>query len=1069
MAEALLALFLGKLGEQLIQEGELFLGVHEDIEWIKSELHAMGAFLKDADKRRRRDEGVEAWVGQVRDLVYDADDVVDDFVIRMGTLHRNAFSFLKQYRLRRRVCSQIRKIKRDVIEVKARRDRYGFQVAQEEASNSHVSSRGPGAASPFVEEHDIVGIEEDVEQLTKWLLKGDQRHRLVISVVGMGGLGKTTLVKEVYKNIKMRFECYSWVFVSQSYTVRDVLRNILFGFKSSKGEPALDVMDAMDEGQLQERIYHYLQDKRYVLVLDDIWDARVWEEVKHALPSYRGRVIFTTRIRDLVSPIDDINHIYDLQPLSYELAWSIFCKKAFAKETCPEDSKEYTEAIVRRCGGLPLAIVTIGALMSNKGTNPPEWYSVLHTLSWELNHNRDLERLNTALLLSYNHLPFYLKYCFLYVGLFPEDYEIGRKRLIRMWVAEGFVRRSPGKTEEEVANNYFTKLIGRSMIQAITLHARDVVKACRIHDLMRDVAVHIFKQEKFGSICEHGDNTIEERQRRLSICNNANNIPLNMSKLHLRSFLMFRISELSSSTLRKMLPDLKLLRVLDLQGVPIEILPNELGNLIHLRYLDLRGTLIENLPKSLQNLRNLQTLDVRNTKVKSFPSGMNMLQQLRHLHMASFRDRDEGFAKMGRGTKCFKCLQTLSGVESDEDLVNELKSLTSLRKLYIGKMNITNCKKLCDSLMEMKNLRSLTVISEGWLELLQLESLSRPPPYLEKLKLQGPMHRLPKWFRSLSCLHTLYLFKSLISEDPFLILQGLPNLVVLTLASSAYLSEEIGCDRGGFPKLKLLRILDNDEWVTWKPILEGTMPSLKYLLIADCPKLMRLPEGFQYLTALQDLTLTGMSIYFLYKLRETDHSKVRHVPEVSVVSQIDGAYGTRDYCIRTDAREATTGLPRQRGVLIVSVSRRAVVGMATEEGRLCVFIVYGRCLETLKTHLMDSLKKLSSFPLRFFGIGGALILCTVALLVCSLFVEVTNAREIHYNPIKGGDPGYHCGKNNAEKCLPPPSNGYNRGCEKKEGCRNGDKKGEFDDKKVEVKEVQNNEPEIEHEVIVMGH
>ncbi|XP_059294681.1 disease resistance protein RPM1-like [Lycium ferocissimum] len=311
------------------------------------------------------------------------------------------------------------------------------------------------------------------------------------------------------------------------------------------------------------------------------------------------------------------------------------------KGTCPDDLKEFAEAIVRKCGGLPLAIVAIGGLLSCKGRNIRVWQSVLDTLDWEFNHHRDIERLNKASLFSYNHLPFYLKYCFLYLGLFPEDYEIGRKRLIRMWVAEGFVEGTAHKTEEEVANQYFVQLSDRSMIQAVTIHARDVVKACKLHDLMRDVADQMLKEEIFGSILEEVvDKTIQERQRRLAIYEDADSIPSDLSKLNLRSLLIFRVNELSFSALQKLLRQLKLVRVLDLQYAPLEKLPNEIGNLIHLQYLDLRGTLINDLPKSVKNWRNLQTLDVRNTEVKHLPAGINELRHLRHLLLSSFHDRE---------------------------------------------------------------------------------------------------------------------------------------------------------------------------------------------------------------------------------------------------------------------------------------------------------------------------------------------------------------------------------------------------------------------------------------------
>uniref|UniRef100_A0A3Q7F2C7 NB-ARC domain-containing protein n=1 Tax=Solanum lycopersicum TaxID=4081 RepID=A0A3Q7F2C7_SOLLC len=401
----------------------------------------------------------------------------------------------------------------------------------------------------------------------------------------------------------------------------DVLKHILFGFIAKRGEPALDVMGAMDEGWLLERINDYLQDKKYLL----------------AFRSSQG--------------------------------------------TCPDELKEFTEAIVRKCGGLPLAIVAIGGLLSCKGRNTRVWQSVLDTLDWD--HNRDIGRLNKALLFSYNHLPFYLKYCFLYLGLFPEDYEIGRKKLIRMWVAEGFVEGTAQRTEEEVANYYFVQLTDRSIIQAVTIHARDVVKACKLHDLVCDVANQMLQEEKFGSMIKEVDKNIQERQRRLAIYEDADSIPSD---------------------------------------------------------INLRGTLINELPKSAKNLRNLQTLDVRNLEVKHLPAGINELQHLRHLLLSSFRDRENGFVKMASGGQDFVKLQTLSGIESDEDLVKQVGSLRSLRKVYIGRMTQANSGDFCQSLERMNKLRSLTVPFE---QNIQMESLTKSTKHLEKLKLQVHMKKLP--------------------------------------------------------------------------------------------------------------------------------------------------------------------------------------------------------------------------------------------------------------------------------------------------------------------------------------
>ncbi|XP_069150553.1 probable disease resistance RPP8-like protein 4 [Solanum lycopersicum] len=382
-----------------------------------------------------------------------------------------------------------------------------------------------------------------------------------------------------------------------------------------------------------------------------------------------------------------------------------------------------------------------------------------------------------------------------------------------MWVAEGFVEGTAQRTEEEVANYYFVQLTDRSIIQAVTIHARDVVKACKLHDLVCDVANQMLQEEKFGSMIKEVDKNIQERQRRLAIYEDADSIPSD---------------------------------------------------------INLRGTLINELPKSAKNLRNLQTLDVRNLEVKHLPAGINELQHLRHLLLSSFRDRENGFVKMASGGQDFVKLQTLSGIESDEDLVKQVGSLRSLRKVYIGRMTQANSGDFCQSLERMNKLRSLTVPFE---QNIQMESLTKSTKHLEKLKLQVHMKKLPGRFDSLSCLHSLYHFKNFLTEDPFPILGKLPSLAILTLASSAYVNSIVNIPPGGFPKLKLLRILGMENW----PIKKGSMPEIQFLLIVNC-----------HLTSLDDLTLMGMSFFFAHKLQSRDKWKVTHIKEVSIISEVNG-------------------------------------------------------------------------------------------------------------------------------------------------------------------------------------
>ncbi|XP_058114407.1 disease resistance protein RPM1-like [Magnolia sinica] len=773
MAGAVLSFYVQKLSEQVIHEVELLTGVHDDVEWIRKELQTIRAFLKDADQRKEREEVVAAWITQVRYLVFNAEDAVDEFMIRMESQrglqneHMGCFvfhaCFIKRLIFRHRFSTQIQKIRKEVKEIQERGERFGFHSAfQEERSSiaTDAGNRDPGVAASWVEEADIVGLENDAMKLEQLLLeKEETQQRTVISIVGMGGSGKTTLAKKVYKTAKTSFDCHAWIYVSQSFQKKEILKRMLEGFYESRREAAPNHTETMDEEKLAEMINNYLQVKRYALFLDDIWDTSVWEAVKYALPHEGGsKIIFTTRSENTARPVHEKWHMHKMKPLSHELAWELFVKRAFMNEdtqgTCPQHLVEVGNALVKRCKGLPLAIVVIGGLMSNKGTDLAEWSEVFENLDSELKDNEDLARLNRALLTSYNYLPFHLKYCFLYCGLFPEDHVIKRKKLIRMWVAEGFIEEHPRKTLEEVSSNYFAQLIDRNLLLPVIHHDRRELIACQVHDLMRDIAIHMFKKENFAAILPNRRNNFKEVQRRLAIQNTAIDIPGSMPELNPRSLLLFNDQEFPSSSFCRMFSKFKLLRVLDLEGTKIKILPNEVGGLIHLRYLSLRRTEIEELPVSLQRLHNLQTLDVRDSHLKGLPTGIEMLTTLTHLNLMKFIGSRE-FYKMPERIASLSNLQTLSGASVDGGFLRELGYLTQLKKLTIGLVKEEDCRQLCDSISQLKWLRSLKIMGMGYDQELKVQELSRPPQYLEKLSLVGVMKEFPQWIGSHNCLRNI--------------------------------------------------------------------------------------------------------------------------------------------------------------------------------------------------------------------------------------------------------------------------------------------------------------------------
>ncbi|XP_030949426.1 disease resistance protein RPM1-like [Quercus lobata] len=296
------------------------------------------------------------------------------------------------------------------------------------------------------------------------LLMDGELRQTVISIVGMGGSGKNTLTANTYNNddVKKHFNCCAWTTISQVHVIEDVLRSMIKSFYKSMKEVDPTNLSSMNQMELVETLVDYLKEKRYLLVLDDVWDTNILDKIKVALQySCRGsRIILTTRKEDVAChPFGGKHHIHHIQLLQNEEAWELFCKKAFINcpnGSCPLELKSFAKKLVRKCEGLPLAIAALGSLMYFK--NMSQWNEIKSNVNWRPTNNPKLEGVKSILMLSFNDLPYQLKHCFLFCSLFPEDHEIRRKRLIKLWMAEGFVEQVKGSTLEVAVDSYLVGL-----------------------------------------------------------------------------------------------------------------------------------------------------------------------------------------------------------------------------------------------------------------------------------------------------------------------------------------------------------------------------------------------------------------------------------------------------------------------------------------------------------------------------------------------------------------------------------------------------------------------------------
>lgn len=903
MAETIFSLMLTQLSTFLNQEGNLLGGLKQEVQHIRDELGHMKAFLKVAEAKEEDDPRIQEWMKQVREVTYDIEDVLDQFVA--ATAHHRASGFspcfnrIKSLKARHNIAGEIERIRFRIRNMSEAHQRHRLEYG----THHHFLGSAPTTNTwrddaIIVGKERLVGIQKPKQELISQLLDGDSNLK-VISVLGIPGLGKTTLVKKVHEDgdIRKQFQISPWVTVSQTRGIKELLQDLVRQICDQIKRPINYAVESITE--LKSSITNLLQGKRYGIVFDDVCDMDIWNSIKSALPdSGNGsRVMLTTRLPHVAqdSSIKSQGYVYKMKPLSFEDSWTLFCDRTFQHSYCPIHLKAVVHDILSKCRGLPLAIAAIGGVLASKDKDKDkayQWEIVRDSLGDEEEKTGELDIAKKILHLSYKDLPSHLKTCLLYISIFPENYEIQCHRLIQLWIAERFVQDGGGMTAEEVAFDYLKELIRRSLVRVTEVSWDGSPDHCRIHDLMQEFILHKSQEQNMITLASvQHTRGFSEKVHRLVI-NNSLTEKSNYFK-HLRS--LITIGNKKPTLLSELLLS-KLLKVLDLRDVQLEEIPNEVFNLFHLRYLCLRGTRVKTVPKSIKKLQNLEHLHLGQTNVRELPIQVLKLKKLRHLRVFQVGDPSDanyksyGFKAPSKIGELFS-LHTLLFIDAQNDektVVGEIGKLIQLRELGITKLRRQDGKELCSSLQKLTKLRELNVTAIARDEVIDIDySLSSSSlQLLLGLILRGRLEKLPRWINSLQSLMKIDLIWSRLRDDyPLESLQHLPNLVEVRL-SQAYEGEGLYFNAGAFLKLETLS-LGNMQGLKWITVEDGAMPHLQRLYMSELPQLEELPWGVEDLRELQSLHLSEMSSELTEKLQNPDdetgvHRKIAHIREVVI-------------------------------------------------------------------------------------------------------------------------------------------------------------------------------------------
>ncbi|XP_057247918.1 putative disease resistance protein RGA1 [Beta vulgaris subsp. vulgaris] len=676
-----------------------YFGYESQLADLQRTVSTVKAVLLDAETKLELSNEAQLWIEELKDAIYNADDLFDKFVTLTEQKQRHVMEGGKASKKVRRFFSrhnpfsfaynmsqEVKKIREEIDAIAINHTKFGFL-----SLDSQPMKKRREDTCSYVYEDNIIGRENDVDEIVGVLLDSNNVERNVsfLSVVGVGGLGKTALAQLVFNDARVlgAFPLRLWTCVSdhdqKQLDVEGILRKILASITGHQP-------DGSTKEWVQSQVREKLASNKCLLVLDDVWteNRNHWLNLVQFLlgAQMQSWVLVTTRSQETARIIGDV-FSHKLQGLSNENSWRLFKKVAFGSEQSghhDDDLVKMGQEIAKGCAGVPLALRVVGSLLY--GQENSKWLSVQEIGLANVRECQD--DIMPILKLSYNNLESPLQSCFSYCSLFPKDFRIEKEMLISMWLAQGYIVLSDEhqSCKEVVAKEYFSILLRRCFFQDVSKDELGEISTCKIHDLMHDIAQKVAGKEICVSDCINENMHKKVRHLVLKRSESKRNI---FTKTHIRSYLQvgwrFNRPMMDQLYLEALISNFTCIRVLDLSRSNIKSLPSRIGELLHLRYLDLSGNMeLEVLPTSIKKLYNLETLSLTYCeKLKELPKHISKLVKLRVLDITGCHNMNYMPAGLGM-----------------------LTNLHSLPEFVLREAS-SNCKQWFDHLEDLKALKKL--------------------------------------------------------------------------------------------------------------------------------------------------------------------------------------------------------------------------------------------------------------------------------------------------------------------------------------------------------------------------